>query len=159
MSNRIMRALIALYPRAFRRRYGPELRDLVEELEGAGDRSKLRLLGGLLAGAATERLRVSRAGAALLVVAVIALAASATASLFSTSPTHDVIMAAVPTLEVMPVTSAPPLPRPVPVAAVGALPTPPTTGNGRAHSVGPRAVPISSSVAPARARTTQGPQL
>jgi hypothetical protein len=159
MSNRIMRALIALYPRAFRRRYGTELRDLLEELEGAGDRSRLRLVGGLLAGAATERLRATRPAAARSIIAVIALAVSASIPLMSTSATHHVIEATAPTLEGMPVTSAPPLPRPLPVMAVGALPTPPTTRDGRAHLVGPRPVPIASSVAPAHARATQGPQL
>lgn len=150
--------MVALYPRGFRRRYGRELRDLAEELDGAGDRSRLRLLGGLLAGAATERLRATRAGVALSVIAVSALAVSATIPLMSTPPTRHVTGAAAPTVEVMPVTSAPPLPRPVPVVAVGALPTPTTTGDGRAHFVGPRAVPIASSQAPAHTHATQGPQ-
>jgi hypothetical protein len=159
MSNRIMRALIALYPRGFRRRYGPELRDLVEELEGAGDRSRLRLVGGLLAGAATERLRATRAGAALSILVVIALAVSATIPLLSTSATHLVMEASAPTVEVMRVTSAPPVPRPVPVIAVSALPTPTRTGEDRADFVGARAVPIASSVAPTLARATRSPQL
>ena len=59
MTKTIVRVVLALYPRAFRRRYGPEVRDLVEELEGAGEQSRLRLVGGLLAAAAAERLRAT----------------------------------------------------------------------------------------------------
>jgi hypothetical protein len=32
MSNRFLRAVLALYPRGFRRRYGPEVQGLVNDL-------------------------------------------------------------------------------------------------------------------------------
>ena len=36
MSNRFLRAVLALYPRGFRRRYGPEVQGLVNDLEAGG---------------------------------------------------------------------------------------------------------------------------
>jgi hypothetical protein len=60
MSNRFLRAVLAVYPRRFRRRYGPEVQGLVNDLEAAGDRSRLRLVSGLLVSAVAERLRTPR---------------------------------------------------------------------------------------------------
>jgi hypothetical protein len=88
MSDRIVRAVLALYPRAFRRRYGPEVRDLVEELEAEGDRSRLWLLCGLIAAAAAERLRATRAGIAASLIALVALVLIVAAP--SRSPTRHV---------------------------------------------------------------------
>ena len=86
MSNRLLRAILLLYPRAFRRRYGPEMQDLVNELEAAGDRSRLRLVGGLLLSAAAERLRAVRLDARLAIHALAGVAALGTIVGVTSSP-------------------------------------------------------------------------
>ncbi|HEY2202259.1 MAG TPA: hypothetical protein VGH56_10225, partial [Solirubrobacteraceae bacterium] len=78
MSNRLLRAVLALYPRGFRRRYGPEAQGLVNDLEAAGDRSRLRLVSGLLVSAAAERLRTVRLQARLTIPTLVAVAALGT---------------------------------------------------------------------------------
>ena len=78
MSNRFLRAVLALYPRGFRRRYGPEVQGLVNDLEAAGDRSRLRLVSGLLVSAVAERLRTVRLDARLTIPALVAVAALGT---------------------------------------------------------------------------------
>ena len=78
MSNRFLRAVLALYPRGFRRRYGPEVQGLVNDLEAAGDRSRLRLVSGLLVSAAAERLRTVRLDARLTLSTLFAVAALGT---------------------------------------------------------------------------------
>jgi hypothetical protein len=78
MTNRLVRAVLTLYPRGFRRRYGPEIQDLVNELEAAGDRSRIRLVGGLLASAAAERLRAIRLDARLAIPTLAAVVALGT---------------------------------------------------------------------------------
>ena len=78
MSNRFLRAVLALYPRGFRRRYGPEVQGLVNDLEAAGDRSRLRLLSGLLVSAVAERLRTVRLDARLTIPTLVAVAALGT---------------------------------------------------------------------------------
>jgi hypothetical protein len=109
MSNRLVRAVLALYPRSFRRRYGREVRELVEELEGAGDQSRLRLVGGLLAAAAAEWLRATRAAAALSIIALLAVAASAAIlAVPSASPAHHLSAVTAVSGEVTTVMSAPP---------------------------------------------------
>jgi hypothetical protein len=70
-----LRAVLALYPRGFRRRYGPEVQGLVNDLEAAGDRSRLRLVSGLLVSAVAERLRTVRLDARLTIPALVAVAA------------------------------------------------------------------------------------
>jgi hypothetical protein len=75
VSNRLLRAVLALYPRAFRRRYGAEVQDLVNDLEAAGDRSRLRLVSGLLISAAEEQLRAARQPARLTMATLLAVAA------------------------------------------------------------------------------------
>src|ERR1700722_3877703 len=56
--------LLALYPRAWRDRYGREVGDLTDELIRAGDTTPLRAGLGLVAGATVERGRaISLAGA------------------------------------------------------------------------------------------------
>ncbi len=132
MSKRIVRAVLALYPRAFRRRYGPEVRDLVEELEGAGEESRLRLLGGLLACAAAERLRATRPTAAVSIVAVVAVAASATIlALQSTSPTHHVTGVAAASVAITAMRSAAPGPGPIVSPIAVSAPTPTSTVDGQ----------------------------
>jgi hypothetical protein len=78
MSNRFLRAVLALYPRGFRRRYGPEVQGLVNDLEAAGERSRLRLVSGLLVSAVAERLRTLRLDAPLTIPAIVAVAALST---------------------------------------------------------------------------------
>jgi hypothetical protein len=86
MSNRLLRAILMLYPRGFRQRYGPEMQDLVNDLEAAGDRSRLRLVGGLLLSAGAERLRAVRLDARLAIHALAAVAALSTIVGLSSSP-------------------------------------------------------------------------
>ena len=78
MSNNCLRAVLALYPRGFRRRYGPEVQGLVNDLEAAGDRSRLRLVSGLLVSAVAERLRTVRLDARLTISTLVAVAALGT---------------------------------------------------------------------------------
>lgn len=69
MSRRI-RWLLALYPRAWRNRYGREVASLAEELVRAGDTTPRRAALNLAVAAAVERGRaVSRATAAMLAAA------------------------------------------------------------------------------------------
>jgi hypothetical protein len=77
MNCRLMRGLLALYPRTFRDRYGAELASLTDELVRAGEITPLRAVLSLAWGAAREwaRLlfysrRVVRAVAAAAIVAV-----------------------------------------------------------------------------------------
>jgi protein-S-isoprenylcysteine O-methyltransferase Ste14 len=53
--SRGLRRLLALYPRAWRERYGPEVAELSDELVRAGDTTRLRAGLDLAAGAAVER--------------------------------------------------------------------------------------------------------
>ena len=78
MSNTFLRAVLAVYPRGFRRRYGPEVQGLVNDLEAAGDRSRLRLVSGLLVSAVAERLRTVRLDARLTIPTLAAVAALGT---------------------------------------------------------------------------------
>jgi small-conductance mechanosensitive channel len=78
VSNRFLRAVLSLYPRGFRRRYGTEVQDLVNDLEAAGDRSRLSLVSGLLMSAAAERLRAVLLDIRLAVPALLAVAALGT---------------------------------------------------------------------------------
>jgi hypothetical protein len=52
--------ILSLYPRAWRDRYGDELRDLTNELTMQGEFSSFRLVFGLLASALVQRVRVFR---------------------------------------------------------------------------------------------------
>jgi protein-S-isoprenylcysteine O-methyltransferase Ste14 len=81
----VNRALLALYPRRWRDRYGAEVADVADELIAAGETTPLRAALGLLAGAGAERWRVATsravlgpAAAAGVVAAGIALAVSRT---------------------------------------------------------------------------------
>jgi hypothetical protein len=51
MSSRLTRALLKLYPRRIRDRYGDELLDLQDELRAQDDVSRTRVIGDMLAGA------------------------------------------------------------------------------------------------------------
>ena len=76
MSSRLARALLKLYPRRVRDRYGDELLDLQDELRAQGDVSRKRLVRDMLAGALAAR-PVSRAHlitGVVLVVGALALA-------------------------------------------------------------------------------------
>jgi hypothetical protein len=72
MSSRLMRALLKLYPRRIRKRYGDELLDLQSELAAKGDLSRTRLIRDVFAGALLVRSSRQRAhvviGAVLLMV-------------------------------------------------------------------------------------------
>lgn len=55
MNQRTLRGLLALYPRAWRSRYGAEVASLTQELIGADETTPVRAGLNLVAGAATER--------------------------------------------------------------------------------------------------------
>lgn len=83
MSRPLARWPLALYPRAWRDRHGPEVASLTSELISAGETTPLRAWLNLLAGAAIERCRavarswravLASAGAAITAAAGIALA-------------------------------------------------------------------------------------
>jgi len=68
--SRRMRWLLALYPRAWRDRYGREVARLTDELIRAGDCTRLRAGLGLAAAAVVERARaLSRRAAAIMAAA------------------------------------------------------------------------------------------
>jgi hypothetical protein len=58
MNRHLLRALLALYPRSWRDRYGAELASLTEELIRAGEIAPLPAMVNLAGGAALERGRV-----------------------------------------------------------------------------------------------------
>jgi hypothetical protein len=70
MSRRLLRMLIWLYPRRWRRRYGAELEELARELAANHDRTRARLALGLLVSGLAERTRglIPRAVIVILVV-------------------------------------------------------------------------------------------
>lgn len=78
MSRRLVRWPLALYPRAWRNRYGAEVAELTDELVGGGETTALRAALNLIAGAAVERRRtlIASAGAALASVAAAAITAT-----------------------------------------------------------------------------------
>ena len=80
MNRHLLRALLALYPRAFRDRYGTELASLTDELIRAGEITPLLAVLNLAGGAALEWGRVltgsRRAALAVAAAAVMAAAGS-----------------------------------------------------------------------------------
>jgi hypothetical protein len=85
MRRLLLRAVLALYPRAWRQRYGQELKDLLDDLDRNRERSRTRMMLSLVAGAAEERMGVFRAptlriAAVALVVAALAGVAIITVS-------------------------------------------------------------------------------
>jgi hypothetical protein len=77
MSSRLTRALLKLYPRRIRSRYGDELLDLQDELRTQGNLSRARLIRDTLAGAVL--VRPVRERARLLITAILVIAGLATA--------------------------------------------------------------------------------
>jgi hypothetical protein len=75
MSHRLLRFILALYPRGFRRRYGREVQDLVTDLEASGEHSRISLVGGLLVSAVAERLHAVRPHARLTIPTLVVVAA------------------------------------------------------------------------------------
>jgi hypothetical protein len=75
MSNRLLRFILALYPRGFRRRYGQEMQDLVNDLRASRDRSGFWLLSELLVSAMAERLQAVRPYARLTISTLAVVAA------------------------------------------------------------------------------------
>jgi hypothetical protein len=90
MNRRVTRWLLALYPRAWRDRYGAEVVSLTDELIRAGETTPLPAGLNLVAGAAVERARaLAGSRSALLVssaVVIVALAGGAFAVTGSTRP-------------------------------------------------------------------------
>ena len=80
MNRRLTRWLLALYPRYWRDRYGPEVADLNEQLISAGETTRLRAGLGMIAGAAIERGR-ALAGSRQAVLASVLAAIIAVAGL------------------------------------------------------------------------------
>jgi hypothetical protein len=75
MRRRLLHAIVSLYPPAFRRRYGRELHDLLDELADREPRRVLRSAAGLARGAAAQWWQWSRPVAlASVLVPVAALA-------------------------------------------------------------------------------------
>jgi protein-S-isoprenylcysteine O-methyltransferase Ste14 len=73
------RGLLALYPRAWRERYGAEVTSLADELISAGETTPLRAALGLIGGAALERWRVLTSRAVLVPVVAVLTAVGALA--------------------------------------------------------------------------------
>ena len=71
MSSRATRALLKLYPRRIRDRYGDELLDLEDELRAHGDVSRARLIRDMLTGALLIRTNHQRARLAIGAVLVV----------------------------------------------------------------------------------------
>ena len=86
MSRRLLRMLVGLYPRRWRRRYGAELEELVTELAANRDRKRVRLAAGLIANAGVERIRGLGAWGA---AAIIVVAALITTTAVLTTPSHQ----------------------------------------------------------------------
>ena len=85
MNGRLFRSLVALYPKAWRERYGKEVGDLSAELLAAGDTTRLHLALELARSVLAERVRSLHRGrfmvvlsgsAALVVVVVVAFLAT-----------------------------------------------------------------------------------
>ena len=78
MSQRLARALLRLYPGRIRRRYGPELLELQDQLRAEGELSRVRLIrdaltGALLARSARRRVTVLSAVALLAAMVVVGI--------------------------------------------------------------------------------------
>jgi hypothetical protein len=89
MSSRLTRALLKLYPRRIRDRYGSELLDLQDELKAQGNLSRARLIRDTLSGAVLVRSVLERARlaiAAALVIIGLAVAGSIIAGAGTGSP-------------------------------------------------------------------------
>jgi hypothetical protein len=80
MNRRVMRALLALYPRAFRDRYGAELASVTDQLIKGGEITQLRATLSLVCGATLEWWRLlfcsRRTVQAMAAAAIITVAGS-----------------------------------------------------------------------------------
>lgn len=124
MSSGLTRALLKLYPRPFRDRYGDELFDLQDELRAQGDVSRMHLIRDMLAGAVLVRparrayLMIMLGG--VLVIVGLAVGGAAIAGLGVRSPasaSDPQAIAVVP-----PATLAPPAPTATPAATSASHP-------------------------------------
>jgi hypothetical protein len=90
MNRRVTRLLLALYPRAWRDRYGAEVASLTDELIRAGETTPLPAGLNLFAGAAVERARALAASRSALAVtsaaAIVAMVGGAYAVTDSARP-------------------------------------------------------------------------
>jgi hypothetical protein len=89
MNRRLACWLLALYPSAWRGRYGPEVASLNEELIALGETSRLRAGLNLVTGAAIERQRAlarSPRAALTLAAAAVLIAAGITFAVVHTAP-------------------------------------------------------------------------
>lgn len=100
MSKRMTRWLLALYPRAWRDRYGAEVTSLTEELLRAGETTPLPAGLNLVAGAAVERARALAASrtaltlsSAAVIVALVGGAFTLTGGARPTSGPHGLASA------------------------------------------------------------------
>jgi hypothetical protein len=87
----LTRALLKLYPRRIRNRYGDELLDLQDELRSQGNLSRARLIRDTLAGAVLVRPVRERARlviTAVLVIVGLTIAGSIIAGAGTSSPAH-----------------------------------------------------------------------
>ena len=78
--------ILRLYPRAWRERYGDEVRDLVEELSAEGEFSKLRVASGLVVAALVQRARSWRWSWRSIAMSGSTLAFAATLVIVFSSP-------------------------------------------------------------------------
>jgi hypothetical protein len=85
LNPRLMRALLTLYPRAWRDRYGAEVASLTDELIRAGDTTPLRGALNLLAGALIERGRALARSRHVELAAATAAIMAVAVSIFATT--------------------------------------------------------------------------
>lgn len=85
MNRHVLRGLLALYPRAWRDRYGPEVASLTDELIAAGETTPLQGALDLLAGALAERGRALAESRSVALAMTVAAIVAVAASVFATS--------------------------------------------------------------------------
>lgn len=113
MRERLTRVVFLVYPRAWRDRYGDEVRDLTDELASTNHASSWRLVGGLFFSGVVARARswqprrrivCTSAGVVLAAIAVVSLTMTASRSL-QTSVRITSIHSVAPTLLLTPRTN------------------------------------------------------
>jgi hypothetical protein len=85
MNRHVLRGLLALYPRAWRDRYGPEVASLTDELIAGGETTPLQGALDLLAGALAERGRALAESRSVALATTIAAIVAVAASVFATT--------------------------------------------------------------------------
>jgi hypothetical protein len=85
MNRHVLRGLLALYPRAWRDRYGPEVASLTDELIAAGETTPLQGALDLLAGALAERGRALAGSRSVALATTVAAIVAVAASVFATT--------------------------------------------------------------------------